>query len=154
MWARDGQVKYLRRDSGVLHLRRRLQLTIDGRVQSTSGRFQDHRQRRGPERRDKAGGRPDCPRHRLRLHERLAGEPSLCRSGGPGGQVLAVRVGYSRGRGSCATCGSPPACPTLWIRGGNLHQGRHYSSYLALQLKARMEGPGTPVYEQPTHYTR
>jgi hypothetical protein len=29
---------------------------------------------------------------------------------------------------------------------GNLHQSRHYSTYLALQLKARMEGIATPVY--------
>jgi putative flavoprotein involved in K+ transport len=28
----------------------------------------------------------------------------------------------------------------LWFHGGNLHQSRHYSLYLALQLKARMEG--------------
>ena len=29
---------------------------------------------------------------------------------------------------------------------GNLHQSRHYSPYLALQLKARYEGIPTPVY--------
>ncbi len=34
----------------------------------------------------------------------------------------------------------------LWFHGGNLHQSRHYSLYLALQLKARMEGIETPVY--------
>ncbi len=34
----------------------------------------------------------------------------------------------------------------LWFHGGNLHQSRHYSLYLALQLKARMEGLETPVY--------
>lgn len=28
----------------------------------------------------------------------------------------------------------------LWFHGGNLHQSRHYSLYLALQLKARLEG--------------
>ncbi len=31
----------------------------------------------------------------------------------------------------------------LWFHGGNLHQSRHYSLYLALQLKA---GIDTPVY--------
>ena len=35
---------------------------------------------------------------------------------------------------------------TLWFHGGNLHQSRHYSLYLALQLKARAEGIDTPVY--------
>ncbi|MDQ7251082.1 flavin-containing monooxygenase [Dongia sedimenti] len=34
----------------------------------------------------------------------------------------------------------------LWFHGGNLHQSRHYSQFLALQLKARMEGLPTPVY--------
>ena len=34
----------------------------------------------------------------------------------------------------------------LWFHGGNLAQSRHYSRYLALQLKARMEGIDTPVY--------
>ena len=49
----------------------------------------------------------------------------------------------------------PTNVPNLWIHGGNLHQSRHYSSYLALQLKARMEGLETPVYElQPTHHSR
>ena len=35
----------------------------------------------------------------------------------------------------------------LWFQGGNLAQARHYSRYLALQLKARMEGIETPVFE-------
>ncbi|HEX5561542.1 MAG TPA: NAD(P)/FAD-dependent oxidoreductase [Nocardioidaceae bacterium] len=34
----------------------------------------------------------------------------------------------------------------LWFHGGNLHQSRHYSLYLALQLKARHEGIPTDVY--------
>jgi putative flavoprotein involved in K+ transport len=34
----------------------------------------------------------------------------------------------------------------LWFHGGNLHLSRHYSKYVALQLKARMEGIATPVY--------
>lgn len=35
----------------------------------------------------------------------------------------------------------------LWIHGGNLHQARFYSKLLAFQLKARMEGIATPVYD-------
>jgi putative flavoprotein involved in K+ transport len=43
----------------------------------------------------------------------------------------------------------------LWFHGGNLHLSRFYSLYLALQLKARMEGIATPVYAlQPSHHTR
>ncbi len=39
----------------------------------------------------------------------------------------------------------PTAQPNLWFHGGNLMQSRHYSLYLALQLKARMESiPVTP----------
>lgn len=40
----------------------------------------------------------------------------------------------------------PTQQPNLWFHGGNLHQSRHYSLYLALQLKARYEGLPTPVY--------
>ena len=49
----------------------------------------------------------------------------------------------------------PTAQPGLWFHGGNLHQSRHYSLYLALQLKARMEGIPTPVIGQgPVHHAR
>lgn len=34
----------------------------------------------------------------------------------------------------------------LWFHGGNLHLSRHYSQYVALQIKARMERIPTPVY--------
>ena len=40
----------------------------------------------------------------------------------------------------------PTQQENLWFMGGNLHQARHYSLYLALQLKARHEGIDTPVY--------
>ena len=40
----------------------------------------------------------------------------------------------------------PTQQEALWFHGGNLHQSRHYSIFLALQLKARMEGLDTPVY--------
>ncbi len=41
----------------------------------------------------------------------------------------------------------PTRQPALWFHGGNLHQSRHYSLYLALQIKARQEGLPTPVYD-------
>jgi putative flavoprotein involved in K+ transport len=40
----------------------------------------------------------------------------------------------------------PTRQEALWFHGGNLHQSRHYSLYLALQLKARAEGIDTPVF--------
>ncbi|MGZ6708001.1 MAG: NAD(P)/FAD-dependent oxidoreductase [Solirubrobacteraceae bacterium] len=43
----------------------------------------------------------------------------------------------------------------LWFHGGNLHQSRHYSLYLALQLKAPEVGLDTPVYGlQEVHHLR
>ncbi|QDM32159.1 NAD(P)/FAD-dependent oxidoreductase [Tardiphaga sp. vice352] len=40
----------------------------------------------------------------------------------------------------------PTQQPGLWFHGGNLHQSRHYSQFLSLQLKARMAGIPTDVY--------
>jgi putative flavoprotein involved in K+ transport len=48
----------------------------------------------------------------------------------------------------------PTQQEALWFHGGNLHQSRYYSLYLALQLKARAEGMDTPVYGlQEVHHT-
>jgi putative flavoprotein involved in K+ transport len=71
---------------------------------------------------------------------------------------VAARVGKCWGLGSNTTkdpgpwegeernMWKPTQQEALWFHGGNLHQSRHYSLYLALQLKARMEGIPTPVY--------
>ncbi|NEQ68299.1 MAG: NAD(P)/FAD-dependent oxidoreductase [Symploca sp. SIO2D2] len=40
----------------------------------------------------------------------------------------------------------PTLQEALWFHGGNLHQSRHYSKFLALQIKARWEGIATSVY--------
>lgn len=49
----------------------------------------------------------------------------------------------------------PTQQPGLWIHGGNLSQSRSYSLYLALQLKARLEGLDVPVWNlQPVHHLR
>lgn len=40
----------------------------------------------------------------------------------------------------------PTQQENLWFHGGNLHQSRHYSQFLSLQLKARHAGIPTPVY--------
>ncbi|WP_304117069.1 NAD(P)/FAD-dependent oxidoreductase [Mycolicibacterium bacteremicum] len=74
------------------------------------------------------------------------------------GQDVADKVGKVWGLGSDTTkdpgpwegeqrnMWKPTQQPNLWFHGGNLHQSRHYSLYLALQLKARYEGMPTPVY--------
>ena len=40
----------------------------------------------------------------------------------------------------------PTKQESLWFHGGNLHLSRHYSLYVALQIKARMEKIETPIY--------
>lgn len=74
------------------------------------------------------------------------------------GQDVADKVGKVWGLGSDTTkdpgpwegeqrnMWKPTQQENLWFHGGNLHQSRHYSLYLALQLKARYEGIPTPVY--------
>ncbi len=73
-------------------------------------------------------------------------------------QEVADRIGKVWGLGSDTTkdpgpwegeqrnMWKPTQQPNLWLHGGNLHQSRHYSLYLALQIKARQEGLDTPVY--------
>jgi len=49
----------------------------------------------------------------------------------------------------------PTRQPGLWFHGGNLMQSRLYSLFLALQLKARLEGLPTPVHGlSPVHHRR
>ena len=74
------------------------------------------------------------------------------------GQDVADKVGKVWGLGSATAkdpgpwegeqrnMWKPTQQENLWFHGGNLHQSRHYSLYLALQLKARHEGLPTPVY--------
>ena len=40
----------------------------------------------------------------------------------------------------------PVAQENLWFQGGNLALSRFFSKFVALQIKARMEGIDTPVY--------
>ncbi len=74
------------------------------------------------------------------------------------GQEMADKVGKVWGLGSNTkkdpgpwegeprNMWKPTQQEALWFHGGNLHQSRHYSQFLALQLKARLEGIPTPVY--------
>ena len=49
----------------------------------------------------------------------------------------------------------PTQQPGLWFHGGNLMQSRLYSLFLALQIKARLEGMATPVHGlAPVHHPR
>ncbi|MDI3335708.1 NAD(P)/FAD-dependent oxidoreductase [Defluviimonas aestuarii] len=74
------------------------------------------------------------------------------------GQEMADKVGKVWGLGSDTTkdpgpwegeqrnMWKPTQQEALWFHGGNLHQSRHYSQFLSLQIKARMGGIPTPVY--------
>ncbi|MCF1710328.1 NAD(P)/FAD-dependent oxidoreductase [Tabrizicola sp. J26] len=74
------------------------------------------------------------------------------------GQETADKLGKCWGLGSDTTkdpgpwegeqrnMWKPTQVEALWMHGGNLHQSRHYSQFLALQIKARMEGIPTQVY--------
>lgn len=76
------------------------------------------------------------------------------------GQDMADKVGKVWGLGSGTTkdpgpwegelrnMWKPTAQQGLWFHGGNLALSRYYSLYLALQLKARMEGIPTPVFKR------
>lgn len=76
-------------------------------------------------------------------------------------QDVADRVGKCWGLGSGTTndpgpwqgeqrnMWKPTQQEALWFMGGNLHQARFYSLFLALQLKARQAGLPTPVYGLP-----
>jgi putative flavoprotein involved in K+ transport len=81
------------------------------------------------------------------------------------GQDVADRVGKCWGLGSntnkdpgpwegeLRNMWKPTHQKALWFHGGNLHQSRHYSQFLSLQLKARMESIPTPVYGMgPVHH--
>ena len=80
------------------------------------------------------------------------------------GRDVADKVGKCWGLGSDTTkdpgpwvgeqrnMWKPTKQAALWFHGGNLHQSRHYSQFLSLQLKARMEGIETPVYGMPDTY--
>jgi putative flavoprotein involved in K+ transport len=83
------------------------------------------------------------------------------------GQDAADKVGKCWGLGSNTTkdpgpwegeqrnMWKPTQHAALWFHGGNLHQSRHYSQFLSLQLKARLEGIPTPVYGlQKVHHLR
>ncbi|MEM7344886.1 MAG: NAD(P)-binding domain-containing protein [Chloroflexota bacterium] len=73
-------------------------------------------------------------------------------------QEVADKVGKCWGLGSDTTkdpgpwegeqrnMWKPTHQEALWFHGGNLHQSRHYSQFLSLQIKARQVGIPTPVY--------
>ena len=153
-WGDDGSglfMKYLRRGSGYYIDVGASQLIIDGEVKLVKGQV-DHFE-------EDAVVLADGTRLEADLVVMATGFGSM--NGWAAdliSQEVADKVGKVWGLGSDTTKDPGPWegeqrnmwTPTqqehLWFHGGNLHQSRHYSLYLALQLKARMEGLETPVY--------
>ncbi|MFW2541807.1 NAD(P)/FAD-dependent oxidoreductase [Primorskyibacter sp. 2E107] len=161
-WGDDGSglfMKYLRRGSGYYIDVGASQLIIDGEVKLVKGQV-DHFDETGVVLSD--GTHLDAD-----LVVMATGYGSM--NGWAAdliSQDVADKVGKVWGLGSDTTkdpgpwegeqrnMWKPTQQDHLWFHGGNLHQSRHYSLYLALQLKARMEGMDTPVYGlQAVHHT-
>ncbi|WP_335946415.1 NAD(P)/FAD-dependent oxidoreductase [Salipiger bermudensis] len=153
-WGDDGSglfMKYLRRGSGYYIDVGASQLIIDGEVKLVKGQV---------ERFDETGVvLADGTHLEADLVVMATGYGSM--NGWAAdliNQEVADKVGKVWGLGSDTTkdpgpwegeqrnMWKPTQQENLWFHGGNLHQSRHYSLYLALQLKARMEGIDTPVY--------
>ncbi|MFC5063196.1 NAD(P)-binding domain-containing protein [Actinomycetospora atypica] len=151
-------MKYLRRGSGYYIDVGAAQLVADGEVKLVNGQVQEFTE---------TGVRlTDGTELEADLVVLATGYRSMITSVADIiGEEMAQRVGKVWGLGSDTTkdpgpwegeqrnMWKPTQQRNLWFHGGNLHQSRHYSLYLALQLKARQEGLDTPVYKlQPSHH--
>jgi putative flavoprotein involved in K+ transport len=144
-------MKYLRRGSGYYIDVGASQLIIDGKVKLTQGQMKEYA--------ENGVVLADDSKLEADLVVLATGYGSM--NGWAAdliSQDVADKVGKVWGLGSETTkdpgpwegeqrnMWKPTQQDHLWFHGGNLHQSRHYSLYLALQLKARMEGLETPVF--------
>lgn len=154
-WGDDGSglfMKYLRRGSGYYIDVGASQLIIDGDVKLRSGVNIDHIKENSVVLTDGS----ELPADLIVLatgYGSMNGFAAKLIS-----QEVADKVGKVWGLGSDTTkdpgpwegeqrnMWKPTQQENLWFHGGNLHQSRHYSQFLSLQLKARYEGMDTPVY--------
>lgn len=160
-WGDDGSglfMKYLRRGSGYYIDVGASQLIIDGEVKLVKGQV-DHFNETGVVLSDGTHLEADLVVMATGYGSMNGWAADLI------SQEVADKVGKVWGLGSDTTkdpgpwegeqrnMWKPTQQDNLWFHGGNLHQSRHYSLYLALQLKARMEGLDTAVYGlQETHH--
>ncbi|MEP3330430.1 NAD(P)/FAD-dependent oxidoreductase [Sedimentitalea sp.] len=153
-WGDDGSglfMKYLRRGSGYYIDVGASQLIIDGEVKLVKGQVEHFE--------EDAVVLSDGTRLEADLVVMATGYGSM--NGWAAdliSQEVADKIGKVWGLGSDTTkdpgpwegeqrnMWKPTQQQNLWLHGGNLHQSRHYSLYLALQLKARLEGLDTPVF--------
>ncbi len=154
-WGADGSglfMKYLRRGSGYYIDVGACDLVIDGSIKLVSGRQIERLSETGVVLDDGTELPADLVVYATGYGSMNGWAADLI------SQEVADRVGKVWGLGSDTpkdpgpwegeqrNMWKPTQVAALWFHGGNLHQSRHYSQYLALQLKARMEGLPTPVY--------
>ncbi|MGY6652186.1 flavin-containing monooxygenase [Amycolatopsis sp. TRM77291] len=153
-WGDDGSglfLKYLRRGSGYYIDVGASELVADGKIKLAHGQV-DHLTRDAVVLSDGTELKADLVVYATGYGSMNGWVADLV------GQETADLVGKCWGLGSGTTkdpgpwegeqrnMWKPTRQEGLWFHGGNLHQSRHYSLYLALQLKARYEGIPTPVY--------
>jgi putative flavoprotein involved in K+ transport len=163
-WGADGSglfLKYLRRGSGYYIDVGACDLVIDGSIKLKSGSDVSHLTETAVVLRDGTELPADLVVYATGYGSMNGWAADLI------SQEVADRVGKVWGLGSDTpkdpgpwegeqrNMWKPTQQEALWFHGGNLHQSRHYSQYLSLQLKARMEGIDTPVYGlQDVHHLR
>jgi putative flavoprotein involved in K+ transport len=154
-WGDDGSglfMKYLRRGSGYYIDVGASQLIIDGKIKLKSGHGVDRITESGVLLTDGTELPADVIVYATGYGSMNGWVAQLV------SPEMAARVGKCWGLGSNTTkdpgpwegeqrnMWKPTRQDGLWFHGGNLHQSRHYSQFLALQLKARYEDLDTPVY--------
>jgi putative flavoprotein involved in K+ transport len=151
-------MKYLRRGSGYYIDVGASQLIIDGKIKLKSGSDVDHLTETAVVLKDGTELPADLVVYATGYGSMNGWAADLI------GKDVADKVGKCWGLGSDTTkdpgpwvgeqrnMWKPTQQEALWFHGGNLHQSRHYSQFLSLQLKARMEGIDTPVYGIPKTY--
>ena len=154
-WGADGSglfMKYLRRGSGYYIDVGASQLIIDGKIKLKSGSDVSHLTETSVVLKDGTELPADLVVYATGYGSMNGWAADLI------SQEVADKVGKCWGLGSDTTkdpgpwegeqrnMWKPTAQEGLWFHGGNLHQSRHYSQFLALQLKARQVGIPTPVY--------
>ena len=155
-WGDDGSglfMKYLRRGSGYYIDVGASQLIIDGKIKLKSGHGVSHLTETGVVLTDGTELPADAVVYATGYGSMNGWAAQLI------SQEVADKVGKCWGLGSSTTkdpgpwegeqrnMWKPTQQEALWFHGGNLHQSRHYSQFLSLQLKARYEGIPTPVYD-------
>lgn len=163
-WGDDGSglfMKYLRRGSGYYIDVGACDLIIDGSIKLQSGTDVSHLEREAVVLKNGVTLPADLVVYATGYGSMNGWAADLI------SQDVADKVGKCWGLGSDTTkdpgpwegeqrnMWKPTQQEGLWFHGGNLHQSRHYSQYLSLQLKARQAGLPVQVYGlQPVHHKR